>query len=249
MSETGVKSSHSIILQSRVPRRAAGAAVVSVVALVALALPASAHVTVSSSDATAGSYAKAVFRVPSESETANTVKLSVTLPTAHPFAHVSPQVHSGWKVALTRTTLPAPVKVGTFTLSKAVTKVTWTATGKGVPAGQFDEFAVSLGTMPNDVAALTLPTVQTYSDGKVVRWDESTPASGVEPEHPAPRLRVAAADQSRAATQDAAAGTPTTEPDLQDGSDTTARILGGLGLALGGAAVALVGLRRRSGRP
>ena len=58
-------------------------------ALMVLAPAASAHVTVSSPDASPGGFGKLVFRVPTESETASTVKLSVTLPTDTPFALVS----------------------------------------------------------------------------------------------------------------------------------------------------------------
>ena len=56
-----------------------------------------AHVTVSSTDAAPGEFGKAVFRVPTESETASTTKLVVTLPADAPFAFVSAQSKPGWK--------------------------------------------------------------------------------------------------------------------------------------------------------
>jgi hypothetical protein len=43
------------------------------------------------------------------------------------------------------------------------------------------------GDVPSrDSAAVS----QTYSDGEVVRWIDSTPKSGEEPEHPAPTLEL-----------------------------------------------------------
>ncbi|WP_280433495.1 DUF1775 domain-containing protein, partial [Nocardia brasiliensis] len=35
---------------------------------------------------------------------------------------------------------------------------------------------------------VSFPTKQTYSDGKVVAWDQPTGENGAEPEHPAPSL-------------------------------------------------------------
>ena len=46
----------------------------------ALAAPASAHVTVNPNTATPGSYSKVTFRVPNEKDSANTTKLEVNLP-------------------------------------------------------------------------------------------------------------------------------------------------------------------------
>jgi len=71
-------------------RTLATALLVALATLLALAPAASAHVTVSTPDAAPGGYGKLVFRVPTESESASTVKLSVTLPAATPFAARSP---------------------------------------------------------------------------------------------------------------------------------------------------------------
>jgi hypothetical protein len=37
---------------------------------------------------------------------------------------------------------------------------------------------------------MVFTATQTYSDGTVVEWDQPTPASGEEPEHPAPTLTI-----------------------------------------------------------
>jgi uncharacterized protein YcnI len=57
---------------------------------------ASAHVTVNSSEATQGGYAKLTFRVPNETDNTNTTKVRVFFPTSQPLASVSIQPLTGW---------------------------------------------------------------------------------------------------------------------------------------------------------
>jgi hypothetical protein len=78
------------------------------VALALLAAPAAlAHVTVASTDAEQGGFAVLTFRVPAESETASTTKLTVGLPTDHPLAFVSVEPHPGWSYTIKQTKSPA----------------------------------------------------------------------------------------------------------------------------------------------
>ncbi len=215
--------------------RAAAITAASALVFVGAANSASAHVTVSSPDAKPGGYAKLVFRVPSESDTASTTKLVVTLPKDRPFTSVGAQVKDGWKVVKTTEKLPSPVKVGDVTLTEAITTVTWTAAAGGVPPSDFDEFALSVGRIPEGVDTLSFPAVQTYSDGEVVKWEEIAKDGGEKPEHPAPALKLTTAITPVAAT---------TSED-KAGSDTLARILGGAGLVLG---LIGLGLGLRAGR-
>ncbi len=207
------------------------------VALFVSALPASAHVTVSSPDASPGGFGKLVFRVPTESEKASTTQVTVKLPEATPFGFVSSRPIPGWKVTTTERKLDKPVKAEGFTLTKAVGTVTWTAArGHGLGPGQFDEFELSVGPFPKKPGSLVLPATQTYSDGQVVRWDQPTPASGDEPEHPAPTL-----DVQKAASPDTNGSASS--------SDDLARWLGAGGLLLGALAlVSVLLLGRRGGR-
>lgn len=221
-------------MSKKVVLRAAAITAATALVLVGATNSASAHVTVSSPDAKSGGYAKLVFRVPSESDTASTTKLVVTLPKDRPFAHVGAQVKDGWKVVKTTEKLPQPLKVGDVTLSEAITTVTWTATtAVGVPPNDFDEFALSVGKLPEGVDSLNFPAVQTYSDGEVVKWEQVAKDGADKPEHPAPMLKLATAITPVAAT--------TTE----SGSDTVARVLGGAGLLLG---LVGLGLGLRAGR-
>jgi MYXO-CTERM domain-containing protein len=204
------------------------------VALVGIAGPAFAHVSVSSTDATKGGFGKAVFRVPTESETASTTKLVVTLPKDTPFAFVSAQTKPGWKVTVTEEKLDKPTKVGEFELTKAVRTITWTSTGSGIPPSQFDEFAISGGPFP-DVTSISFTAAQTYSDGKVVAWDQ-VQKGDTEPEHPAPALTLAEP------VDDTAQAVVAHEDDDSD----TGVWLGGAALAV--AAVALVVALRENRR-
>jgi len=144
---------------------AAGAALA-----IAVPLAASAHVTVNPNTATAGSYATANFRVPTESKTASTVKLEVTLPTDTPLTSVLVEPVPGWTATVEKGALPAPVEVDGNTISDGPLKIVWQADpGVGIGQDQFQIFSAVLGPIP-DTGHLVLPAVQTYSDGSVVDW-------------------------------------------------------------------------------
>ena len=184
----------------RTARRVAGTAAAATALVVGTALPAFAHVTVSSPDATPGGLGVVVFRVPTESATASTTRLTVNLPAATPFAVVSSKPLPGWTVSTTDRRLAKAIEDDDgFNITKAVATVTWTARpGQGLAPGQFEEFALSVGPFPGKAGKLSLPVIQTYSDGTVVQWDEPTPASGKEPEHPAPTLDLGRTSGPRA---------------------------------------------------
>jgi Domain of unkown function (DUF1775) len=63
-----------------------------------------------------------------------------------------------------------------------------------IQPGQFDEFEVSVGPLPDDADQILFPTLQTYQGGEVVRWIDEPLPSGEEPEHPAPALTLVDAD-------------------------------------------------------
>ncbi len=195
--------------------------------MISAASSASAHVTVSSPDAEAGGFGKVIFRVPTESDTASTTSVSVKLPEKTPFAFISSQAKPGWTVKLTEVAHTKPVKVGEFNLTKTVSAVTWTAKGAGIKPGEFDEFALSVGPIPQ-VKSLPFTATQDYSDGTVVSWDE-IPTGSKEPDHPAPTLSLVKP----------ATGPPTTSSNADD----SARWLA-LGAILIGAGGLIAGLRK-----
>ena len=187
-------------------------------------------VPVTPASTTTGTTTTLTFRVPNESDSATTTKLTITLPTTTPLISVSVKAVPGWTASITEMTLPSPAVVEGTTITKAPATITWTAQpGNEIGQGQFQEFTIEAGPLPAAGTSLVFPATQTYSDGTVVTWDELQTGS-TEPEHPAPSFTVTAASPSDA-----------------HAADTTARILAGSGVGLGGAALllALAALLRR----
>lgn len=190
-----------------------------VAALSVLAVsPALAHVTVNPSSAEKGSFSKLTFRVPNESDTASTVSIEVNFPTDAPLAFVSVKPVPGWTAKVERAKLAVPVTAFGEEITEAVSKITWS--GGKIGPGEFQEFDVSAGPLPEKASSLIFKALQTYDDGEIARWIDETPASGEEPEHPAPVLTLTAAASE--------------ESDKAEDDD------GGAGMATGLSAVALV---------
>ncbi|SFP87325.1 Uncharacterized protein YcnI [Geodermatophilus dictyosporus] len=176
------------------------AVLAALVASVVVASSASAHVTVSSADATAGGYGKLVFRVPNESDTASTVALRISIPADAAMASVQTLPVPGWTVSTTSATLDEPVTVHGQEITDHVSVVEFRAgAGGGIAPGQFQEFALSGGPFP-DAERLSYPVVQTYDDGTESAWIEPTVDGEAEPESPAPVLSLTAADGDTAGT-------------------------------------------------
>jgi uncharacterized protein YcnI len=196
---------------------------------------ASAHVSAHSPDnPTKGGDAEIVFRVPNEEDTAHTTKVQVTFSTTSPLSNAAIAPIPGWTAQENMITLAKPVKMNGATVKTAVGSIVWTApAGGGIAPGQFQEFDIAVEGLPDNTDQLVMPTAQTYDNGDVVNWNQSTVAGQPDPEHPAPNLALAAAS-----TTAAPAATP----------DNTARWLAAAGLlvavlALGLAIVTF--LRRR----
>ncbi|AKU18415.1 YcnI family protein [Luteipulveratus mongoliensis] len=200
---------------------------------------AQAHVRVTPSTTEAGAYSQLTFRVPNERDDANTTKVAITLPQTDPFLSVSVKPVPGWTVATTTAKLPKPVVDEGTTITEAVRTVTWTAdAASAIKPEQFQEFSMNVGKLPKAGAHVVLPADQTYSSGEVVHWSE-VEKGGKEPEHPAPDLEVTAPAAAPAAPVAQAAP-------KADETDSTARWIGGGGLAAGlvGIGVGVLGWRR-----
>ncbi|MCS0601641.1 YcnI family protein [Streptomyces sp. LP11] len=243
----------SRVASRRTAARLAAAGTVAGAAVLTLSVPAFAHVSVQPEGAAAkGGYAVVDFKVPNERDNASTTKLEVSLPTDHPIASVMPQPVPGWSVKVTKSKLAKPLTMHGEKIDEAVSKVTWTADGKGVEPGYFQKFPVSLGALPEDTDQLVFKAIQTYSDKEVVRWIEVPQKGQDEPENPAPVLQLTAAtddEHGSAGADDASAKTENTAAKDSDdnGTDTTARVLGIAGIVVGIAGVAfgvLAGRRR-----
>ncbi|WP_250404582.1 YcnI family copper-binding membrane protein [Streptomyces cellostaticus] len=250
MSATEIHSVTSPTSARRAVLPRAGALVaLSAFGVLAAAGVASAHVTVHPE-----SYAKGAtdgvltFRVPNEEAGAATSKVQVFLPTDHPVLGVLVHPQDGWKPKVTTTKLKTPVKTDDGTITEAVSQITWT--GGKIGAGEYADFDVAFGALPDDTGQLVFKTLQTYSDGKIVRWIE-TPGSGEEAQDPAPTLTLTQGRGEDAAPVSAKSGDGGSVEAAADGNDGTARGLGIGGLvvgALGLAAAAFAIVRGRSPR-
>jgi uncharacterized protein YcnI len=146
-------------------------AVVGIGLTVVAAPTAAAHVTVRPSSEPAGTtYSVLTFRVPNEREDAATVKVDVVFPASTPVSGVLVRPVPGWQVR-----------------SKG-SRITWR--GGRIPVGGYQDFDVSVSKVPDQPGPLVFKALQTYSDGKVVRWIETAPEGSPEPEHPAPTVQL-----------------------------------------------------------
>jgi uncharacterized protein YcnI len=224
-------------------------------ALLLTAAPAFAHVAIEPSTAAKGDYSTVVFKVPNEQDGASTLKVEVNLPADHPIPSVSTQPVPGWSAALTKEKLKTPLKTDDGTVDEAVTKITWTAArGGGIGPGQFQQFPVSLGPLPQNTGELVFKTLQTYSNKDIARWIEVQQKGQPEPENPAPVLKLTAAGDkgtTSAAASPVAKAEPTAGSPGSGGTDTTARVLGVVGVVVGvcGVALGVLAGRRRDTAP
>ncbi|MGW5605878.1 YcnI family copper-binding membrane protein [Streptomyces sp. NPDC003753] len=233
-------------------RRATTVAALAAAGVLTAAGAAFAHVTVHPE-----SYAKGAtdgvltFRVPNEEDTAATTKVQVFLPTEHPILGVLVSPQDGWTAQVTTTKLKTPVKTDDGTITDAVSQITWT--GGRIRHGQYQDFNVAFGQLPEDADKLTFKTLQTYSDGNVVRWIEEAQKGQDEPENPAPVLQLTAKGTAEGGGSTAApAGTgekpSATTTKAAATSDSTARGLGIAGLVVGVLGLAAAGLAIARGR-
>jgi uncharacterized protein YcnI len=244
----------------------AGGVALSSVAL--LSGTAFAHVSVQpQGEAAKGGYATVNIKVPNERDNASTVKVEVNFPTDHPLASVMPQPVPGWKAEVTKAKLAKPLELHGKKINEAVAKVTWTADGSKIGPGQFQQFPLSLGQLPEDTDQLVLKAIQTYDNNEVVRWIEEPKEGAAEPQNPAPVLKLSAATDDhhgggakaddkaedkaghdKASHTEAAGSHADSGSSGSSGSDTTARVLGVIGILVGiaGVAFGVLAGRRRS---
>jgi uncharacterized protein YcnI len=230
-------------------RRLTPALVVAGLAIVVNAPLARAHVTVNPGEAPKGGFAKLAFRVSNERPDAGTTTLEVNLPEDHYIANVSVRPKEGWTYEVERHQLKEPLDNHGDEITEVVSKVTWT--GGVIRPGEFDEFEVSVGPLPEDADQLVFPTLQAYEGGEIVRWTDEPLPSGEEPEHPAPLLTLVKTENEPASNRGHAAASggvtvenAATQDDVHSANalGTIGIIVGTLGLLAGGFAV----FRRRT---
>jgi uncharacterized protein YcnI len=209
--------------------------VITLALFVATAGVASAHVTVHPNRLPAGGFTTMVVRVPSEEADASTTKVDVQLPKGFFFVSTAPV--PGWTAQLTQRKLAKPVKMGDDTADSEFSEVVWSG-GKIAP-GQYLEFPLSVAIPDTPGAMLTFKAIQTYSNGKVVRWIGAPDAA-----EPAPQVAVTA---KNASVEDVPAGIGVGLPSSNgNGRANLALGLGIAGLVAGVLALGVALMRRRA---
>jgi periplasmic copper chaperone A len=156
--------------------------------LLLAAAGAKAHITLESSQGTAGTGHKVVLRVGHGCEGSPTTRIRVRIPDG--VIAVKPQPKPGWELTTTIGRLSQPYDAGHGrTVTEGVTEVSWA--GGRLPDEHYDEFVLRV-QLPNQPGAiLYFPVVQDCEKG-VHRWIE-IPAAGKQPDdykEPAPRMTV-----------------------------------------------------------
>lgn len=234
------------------------AALVAVVAVLAVAPAASAHVSPFPSTAAAGGYTTVELQIPHGCEGQATKVVSVQL--RDDITSVKAQAVPGWQVSYDRQPLAEPIQPEHGDpISDYVASITWTATGEPLADDQYQRFGISMKMPELAGETVLLPTVQTCVDGSESTWLDADP----EAEHPAPAVQlVAAEDDGHGDSAGADSVDPSDEPVAEEAStedaageqaaataesepDTVARVLAGVAIIVGLAACA-IGLRRRT---
>ncbi len=158
------------------------------VVIAAATAPALAHVTLDRGEAPAGSYFKAVLRVPHGCKGSPTHTVRVRIPPG--VSSAKPQPKPGWTTQITRSTLPKPIDAGHGRMvSEVVSEIAWS--GAMLADEHFDEFGIVMKLPDTPGATLYVPVVQVCAQG-THRWIE-TPTPGRDAsalKEPAPALRL-----------------------------------------------------------
>lgn len=227
-------------------RRISAGLVAALAVVLAGGTVASAHVDVAGDDeVTQGGYGVIGFRVPTESDSASTTAVTVTLPGEFPITSAATRPMPGWTARVTTAQLAEPIQTDYGQISTYVSKVTWTATSAatGIKPGEYQSFDLSVGPLPR-APQVVLPVLQKYSDGSTTNWNQVAVGSA-EPEHPAPVLSLRASSSTPAVAR--ANGAATVREQSERASAGLA--VGIIGIAVGGvalvvASIALLRVRR-----
>lgn len=177
--------------------RIVGVLMISGVAALLASPSATAHVGAYIDGGVPGETGLITLRVPAESDNPPTTKVEVRIPDGIQIRTVRPQPVAGWQLDIKKKkTNPTIYRDDGTPVDEVVSSVTWTATGPGIMPGQFDDFVLEAGPLP-DVETLALPTIQTFADGTADAWTEPAP-EGSDPEFPVPTVTLGSSGETAA---------------------------------------------------
>ena len=175
--------------------RIVGVLMVSGVVALLVSPSATAHVGAYIEGGEPGETGLITLRVPAESDNPPTTKVEVRIPDDIQIRTVRPQPVAGWQLDIQKKkTNPTIYRDDGTPVDEVVSSVTWTAIGPGIMPGQFDDFVLEAGPLP-DVETLALPTFQTFANGTTDAWTEPAP-EGSDPEFPVPTVTLGASTDS-----------------------------------------------------
>jgi periplasmic copper chaperone A len=186
----------------------------------AVAGPASAHVTVTPSTTAAGAYTILTVSVPHGCDGSATTKVAISIP--DDIVEVTPTRNAFYDVQKVQTKLDPPQTAEDGdSITEKVSQVVYTAKTP-LPDGERDSFELSLQIPEGDAGkTLTFPAIQTCEKGETA-WTE-VPAAGQSEddlEHPAPSFEVTAADAGTTADTMAMAGSDSSTSPSSSASST-----------------------------
>lgn len=244
-------------MKTRVVARITAAVGTAGIALAISAVPAGAHIGTSEDSVAAGASLALGLTVGHGCDGSPTTELAIQIPEG--INNATPFAHPGWTPAMEIETLTTPVtSAHGEEVTERVAVITFTATpGNELTDGIRDTFHVNFTAPDTPGETLFFKTVQTCEAGSTA-WIEEYDGEGEEPESPAPSIAVTEAEEEGGhGGAEAPAEEPEgTDDDGTDASDAPAAaddgddssnglaiagiVLGGLGLATGGAALAKV---------
>jgi periplasmic copper chaperone A len=153
--------------------------------------PVRADVTIAPERATQGEPAVQLAFLVSNVEPVSTTRFQLILPSRPPLATVFAQSLPGWTTAIRTRHLAHPIPTDAGGTSDVVAEIAWTATSadRAIKTGAFQSFEVQIGPLPY-TTQIVFNALQTFANGDVLRWNETTTRDNPEPGVPAPVLRL-----------------------------------------------------------
>ncbi len=143
------------------------------VAMIAFASPARAHMTFETATASPGAQWKGVLRLPHGCEGSPTTGVRVTMPDG--LFSVKPMPKAGWKLDTTRAAYAKPYTEHGKAISEGVNSISWS--GGRVAEDEYDEF-IFVATLAPDLAhPLAFPVLQTCEKGTAT-WEPKLKIAG-----------------------------------------------------------------------